>query len=84
MKKYIISNSVINNELNSKGVFIFKEGRKIVARLYNREVFYPLNNIKSTYSEKYSLELTQLSVAKSSNNIHELIFDLQKYTNIII
>jgi hypothetical protein len=43
------------NFINGKA--IVKQGRRIIAKVYDRAVFYPANNIKAGYSSPYSLEM---------------------------
>lgn len=64
------------NFINGKA--IIKIGRNIIAKIYDRRVFYRANNIKSGYSYPYSIELNVGS--RECQTIDECIEFIEKYT----
>ena len=59
------------------GIATIKQGRKIVAKFFDRDTFF--KNTKVNYSKKYCLELPKFGVSTESNDLNELINLLKKY-----
>lgn len=57
------------------GKATIKKGRKILAKIFDRPVFYPLNKINSGYSLPYQLEITGLGIreCKDLAEVEEMI-----------
>ena len=47
----------MNNLQFTEGAAIIKQGRRILAKVYDRAIFYPLHKIPSKYSFQYSIEM---------------------------
>ena len=60
------------------GKATIKQGRKTIAKVFDRDVFYPANNIKGKYSHKYSLEIS--GGLRECDTIDEVNFFIEKYT----
>lgn len=61
------------------GKAVLKKGNKILAKVYDRAVFYPANNLKSGYpkNEPYSLEMSVGS--RGCSSLEEVLMYLNKY-----
>jgi hypothetical protein len=61
------------------GKAVLKKGNKIVAKVYDRAVYYPANNLKSGYpkNEPYSLEMSVGS--RGCSSLEEVLVYLNKY-----
>jgi len=68
---------MITIESFTNGKAIIKNGRKTAAKVYDRAIFYPLNNIKKSYSYQYSVEM--LGGAFECANLKEVNEILTKY-----
>lgn len=70
-------------ELNfTNGKATIKQGCKTIAVVFDRAVFYPLNNIKSTYSKEYPYGL-QMSVGfRECETLEKVIELIKKYTTV--
>lgn len=60
-----------------KGIATIKQKNKIVAKFFDREIFF--QGLKVNYSKKFCLELPKLGISTESNNLQELILLMQKY-----
>lgn len=67
-----------------KGLAIIKSGRRTVAKIYDRPEYFKGTKLEGKYSERYSLELTHLSVARECTTLEEVVHYLTKYTKIDI
>ena len=59
------------------GKAVLRAGRKIVAKIYDRAVFYRVNNIKSGFSHPYSFEIA--AGHRECDSIEECIEYINKY-----
>lgn len=64
------------NFINGKATV--KQGRKIVAKVFDRAVFYPAHNIKSDYKEPYQLTL-YFGAARDCKTLAECVEMINKY-----
>jgi len=60
------------------GKAIVKNGRKIIAKVYDREVYYRLKNVKCNCSYPYSLEMCVGQ--RDCDSIEECIKFIEKYS----
>ncbi len=62
------------------GKAVIKRGRKIVAEIFDRPVFYAIHNIPSGYSEKNPFQLALRGLgARDCKDLDECIFYIKKY-----
>lgn len=67
------------NDINfENGKAIIKRGRKIFAKVYDRDIFYPANKIIKTYSYPFSLEIIGLGI-RECKSIEECKEFINKY-----
>lgn len=68
------------------GTAVIKQGRKKIANIVDREVFYERHNIPGSYNKDlpYMLELCSMKVARECADLNEAKFYLHKYTGILI
>jgi len=61
------------------GRALLKKGNKILAKVYDRAVYYPANNMKSSYpkNEPYSLEMSMGS--RGCSSLEEVLSFINKY-----
>jgi len=65
-----------------EGKAIIKNGRKTVAKIYDRKVFYTANNIPLSYSPKFPFSLEMNAGIRECESLEDAIFYLNKYTNL--
>lgn len=64
------------------GRAIIKLGKKIIAKIYDRRVYYQFHNIKSGYSEKYPYSLEINIGSRECEDLNEAILFIKKYTQV--
>ena len=77
IEKYLGEGNIPIN-FDKDGKFIIKKGRKILAKIYDRPVFFKVKKIKSGYSKRYSMELSGFGT-KEYDNLDDILKDLKKY-----
>lgn len=60
------------------GKAIIKKGNKVVAKIYDRPVYYKANNIKSTFSPKYPVSLDVNGTTRECESIEDALSALNK------
>jgi hypothetical protein len=79
IKEEIDSNQYTEKDLKFvDGKCVLKNGRKMVARIYYRPVYYKINNIPNGYSHPYALEIPSIG-QRGCNDIDEVLTYLNKY-----
>jgi len=68
------------SQLNTTGELIIKKGNKIVAKIYNRPVFFNGKRVAFTQGYPYNLELPKQGVARECQTLEEVNTYLRQYT----
>jgi hypothetical protein len=58
-----------------------KQGRKVLAKIFDKPVFYAAHNIQSGYSFPYSLEISGIGIRECSS-LQEVLEQLNKYVKL--
>ena len=67
----------MNFNFSIDGLCIIKKGRKILAKIYDRDIYYPAHKIKSSYQYRFNLEIPESGGCWGCNNLDEV----EKYFN---
>lgn len=68
------------SKLNTIGKIEIKDGRKIIARIYNRPVFFEGKNIRYPSHYPYNLELPHMGLSRECETLEEVNKYLFTYT----
>jgi len=61
------------------GKATIRDGRKVIAKIIDREVFFKKNRINSTFSKKYPYSLYMNEGMRECESVEECLFYVDKY-----
>ncbi len=60
------------------GKAVIKKGNKVIAKIYDRPVFYKINNLKSSFSPKYPVSLEVNGMSRECESIEDALSALNR------
>lgn len=70
----------MNINFNSEGVAVLKKGRRIVAKVFNRPIFWKVNNLhRYSYDPKYPFSLEISGMSRECESIEDVKAMIDKY-----
>ena len=71
---------MINLTFNAEGIAFVKRKRKIVAKVYNRPIFWKANNIQRfSFNPKYPFSLVISGMSRECETLKDVTFFIEKY-----
>lgn len=63
------------------GVAVIKDGNRIIAKIYDRDVFFPLNNIPGTYAQDEPFSVEFGGVSRGVKTVEQAVDFIEKYNS---
>lgn len=77
-----VSETISKNDIKFvDGKAIVKDGRKIIAKVYDRPIYYKKHNLANKYNDKYQYSLEIPSIGqKDCENLNDVVSMINKHT----